>query len=175
MNVSKINPYDKDLTNVLIETPKCSQNKYAYDPDRDVFCLKKTLPLGMMFPFDFGFIPGTKGEDGDPLDVLVILEGPVYPGCIIPCRLLGVLEARQQEKGEKAIRNDRLVAVADCSVIYRSVTKIKELSESMVAEIERFFIDYNKAEGRVFKPLRWAGIKAAEKIIAKGTVGNNPK
>ena len=72
--------------------------------------MSKVLPLGASFPFDFGFIPSTKGEDGDPLDVLVLTEEPAFVGCVLPALLIGVLEAEQTEKGE-TVRNDRLVAV----------------------------------------------------------------
>ncbi len=72
----------------------------------------KTLPMGTVFPFDFGFIPETLGEDRDPLDVLVVLLGPAYPGCLVSVRLLGVLVARQENEKGKKIRNDRMVGVS---------------------------------------------------------------
>lgn len=165
MKIAAIPTFEKDRVNVIIETPKRSQNKYAYDPEMDLFMLKKTLPLGMMFPFDFGFIPQTKGEDGDPIDILVLMDEPSYPGCLVRCRLLGVLEAEQQEKGKDAIRNDRLVAISDSSVIYKDITKMKELNASFVKEIEHFFQNYNRQEGRLFKPLQWAGVKTAVRLI----------
>jgi len=165
MKIAAIPIFEKDLVNVIIETPKRSQNKYAYDPEIDLFTLKKTLPLGMMFPFDFGFIPQTKGDDGDPLDILVLMDEPSYPGCLVRCRLLGVLEAKQQEKGKDAIRNDRLVAVSDSSIIYKGITRMKELNASIVKEMEHFFQNYNRQEGRSFKPLGWAGAKTAERLI----------
>lgn len=168
MKIALIVPFEKDLINVIIETPKGARNKYSYDPKTDAFRLKKTLPLGMMFPFDFGFIPQTKGGDGDPLDVLVIMEEPSYPGCVVPCRLLGVLEAEQTEKEKGTVRNDRLIAVSDSSIIYKSITKMKELNKSMVKEMEHFFVNYNRQEGRLFKPLGWGGVKTAGALIAKG-------
>jgi inorganic pyrophosphatase len=91
----------KHLTNAIVETPRGSQNKFDYDPKQGVFVLNKTLPMGTVFPFDFGFIPGTPGEDGDLLDILVIMEEPAYPGCLVRIRLLGVLKATQQEKKGK--------------------------------------------------------------------------
>jgi len=166
MKISKIPPIYKGLVNVIIETPRGCQNKYDFDPDLAVFVLNKTLPMGTVFPFDFGFIPQTLGEDGDPLDVLVIIDEPVYPGCMIHARLLGVLEAKQEddEKGKK-IRNDRLVAVSDCSVLYENIKNIDDLNKSMVKEIENFFIDYNKDEGKKFEPLGWKNAKTAMKLI----------
>jgi len=86
--------------------------KLAYDPDRDAFVLRKILPEGMSFPFDFVFIPSTAGDDGDPLDVLVLIDAPVAPGTIVPSRLIGVIEATQTEKDGESVENDRLIAIA---------------------------------------------------------------
>src|SRR5690242_18658416 len=97
----------KNLVNVVIETPRGSKNKYDYDEEHDYFKLGKTLPDGTAFPLDFGFVPHTKAPDGDPIDALVLMEQPTYPGCIIECRCIGVIEAEQKEKGESATRNDR--------------------------------------------------------------------
>ncbi len=165
MNPEKISPREKGHINVIIETPRGSQNKFDFDPDLKIFRLRKTLPMGTVFPFDFGFIPRTLGEDGDPLDILVIMEEPTHPGCLISTRLIGVLEARQKEKGKKTIRNDRLVGVSDCSVLYKSVKNLEDLNKSMVTEIENFFIDYNKHEGRKFIPIGWKKKKSAMKLI----------
>src|SRR4051794_28861688 len=110
--VERLGPFDDDdQLNVIVETPMGCRNKYAYDPELGLFQLRKALPEGMVFPFDFGFVPATQGGDGDPLDVLVITEEAAYPGCLIHARLLGVIEAEQKGKG-KAERNDRLVAAA---------------------------------------------------------------
>lgn len=169
MKIENIPSFDKDKVNVILETPKGSQNKFAYDPEYKVFTLKKTLPMGTVFPFDFGCIPGTKGEDGDPLDILIIMEQPAYPGCLICSRVLGVLTAEQTEKGGKKERNDRFVAVSDCSVLYKSLDNIKDLNKSMIQEIEHFFIDYNKHEGKEFRPIKWQGAKKAIEMIKKAS------
>ena len=165
MNPDKIKPRDKDTIHVIIETPRGSQNKFDFDPKIKAFRLSKTLPMGTVFPFDFGFIPGTLGQDGDPLDVLVIMEEPTFPGCLIKTRLIGVLEAKQKGKSGKSIRNDRLVGVSDCSILYGSIKDIHDLNKSMVKEIENFFIDYNHHEGKKFAPLGWKKKKAASKLI----------
>jgi len=89
---------DKQLFRVVVETPKGSRNKYAFDPDNRVFELKKVLPAGMAFPYDFGFLPSTKGGDGDPLDVLVLMDEPAFPGCVLKCRVIGVIEGEQGNK-----------------------------------------------------------------------------
>ena len=90
---SQIAPFDADdgnLVHVVIETPKASRNKYAFDPELKIFQLKKVLPEGMTFPYDFGFIPSTKAEDGDPVDVLVLMDEPAFAGCLLKCRVIGV-------------------------------------------------------------------------------------
>src|SRR5690242_7742786 len=97
--------------NVIIETPKGNRNKFKYDEELDLFMLSGVLPAGAVFPFDFGFIPGTRGGDGDPLDVLVLMDEPSFTGCLVRARLIGVIEAEQTEDGKTA-RNDRLIAVA---------------------------------------------------------------
>src|SRR5689334_9308585 len=98
------------LIEVIIETPKGSRNKIKYDPSSMNFKLSKVMPEGMMFPYDFGFVPSTKAEDGDPLDVLVLTDEPLFPGCLVECSLIGVLKAEQKEQ-RHTNRNDRLIAV----------------------------------------------------------------
>jgi inorganic pyrophosphatase len=82
-----------------------------------MYSLSKILPLGMAFPYDFGFVPGTKAEDGDPLDVLVLTDKPLFPGCLVESRVIGVIELAQEAAGKKE-RNDRLIAVAQASLLY---------------------------------------------------------
>ena len=96
---------DSGRVNVVVDTPQGSRNKYKFDEQHGQWRLSKVLPQGMYFPYDFGFIPSTRGEDGDPLDVLLLADEPSFPGCIVPAHLIGVLEAEQTEGG-KTIRND---------------------------------------------------------------------
>jgi len=173
MKYHRIPSLNKKLINVIIETPRDSQNKFTYDPTMHVFKLKKTLPMGTTFPFDFGFIPNTEGADGDPLDVLVIMDQHAFPGCLISCRPLGILEAKQAEKNKKAVRNDRIIAVADCSVGFGNISDIKELNKGMVEEIENFFIDYNKHEGKKFKPVKWCNANQALKKVKRNSKNTN--
>lgn len=167
MKITKIPPYEKGLINVIIETPRGSQNKFDFDPALRIFLLKKTLPMGMVFPFDFGFIPRTKGGDGDPLDVLVIMDEPAFPGCLIKCRLLGVLEAKQTEKNGKSEENDRIVAISNCSALYSGIKHISDLNKDMVSQVEEFFINYNRQEGKEFKPTGWRDASVAFKMLKK--------
>jgi inorganic pyrophosphatase len=112
--LDRLDAFDGDELTVIIETPKGSQNKYAYDPRFGTFVLDGVLPAGAVFPFDFGFVPSTIGDDGDPLDVLVLMDAAAFTGCIVASRLIGVIEAEQTENG-KTFRNDRLIA--GCSEI----------------------------------------------------------
>ncbi|HEV7544816.1 MAG TPA: inorganic diphosphatase, partial [Reyranella sp.] len=97
---------------VVLETPKGSRNKYRYDAKCQAIRLSATLGEGLAFPYDFGFFPSTRGEDGDPLDVLLFLDDAVPPGSVATARLIGVLEVEQKDQGEPWERNDRFFAVA---------------------------------------------------------------
>jgi len=170
MKLKNIPPFKNKLVNVIVETPRDCQNKFDFDPELELFRLKKTLPMGTVFPFDFGFIPNTIAEDGDPVDVLVIMDQHAFPGCLVECRVIGIIEAVQREKNKKKERNDRIVAVADCSILYGDITDVKDLNKCMVKEIEYFFIDYNKHEGKKFRPERWAGTEKAIRMIKRHIV-----
>jgi inorganic pyrophosphatase len=118
----------------------------------------------MAFPFDFGFIPRTEGGDGDPLDVLVLMDEPTFPGCIVPSRIIGLLEARQTS-GNKSERNDRYLAIADSSTVHEDVKGLSDLPANILKEVERFFIAYNETEGKQFKLLGVHGRTAALKRL----------
>lgn len=156
---------DNKLIQVIIETPAGSQHKYAFDEKTNLFRLKKTLPMGATFPFDFGFIPGTKGEDGDPLDILVIMGQPAFPGCLLECRLLGVMTATQHKKDKEPVRNDRLIGVSVTCQLYNNLETISDLHEGLKKEIAHFFENYNKEEGKVFQVKGWRNAKEAWKLI----------
>lgn len=150
--------------NAIVETPKGSRNKYAYDEKRDTVKLKKALPAGMVFPFDFGFIPSTIAEDGDPMDILVLTDAPTFPGCLVECRVLGVIKVEQKKKGEN-VRNDRVVAVEIDSRTYSSANTIDELPEGLVKEVINFFASYNNVSEDVFNPLGNDGPNEAIQLI----------
>jgi inorganic pyrophosphatase len=158
-------PKKKDTVDIIIETPKACRNKYAYDEKSKAFRLKKILPAGAVFPFDFGFIPDTKGEDGDPLDVLVIMDEPAYPGCVVECRIIGALKAKQTERNDKVEENDRLIAVSIVSNSYSDVKTLKDINKNILTEIEHFFISYNQQAGKKFEPQGWANAKEAMELI----------
>ena len=159
---------DSGTLNVIIETPKGSRNKFKFDDDQRLFLLGSVLPVGASFPFDFGFVPSTLGEDGDPLDVLVLMDEPAFPGCLVPARLIGVIEAEQTDEGETE-RNDRLIAVAEQSHTHRNVHSLDQLSTNLLDEIEHFFASYNRIKGREFKPTGRHGPDRAEELIEQGS------
>ena len=156
-----------NYVDVVIETPKGSTQKYDYDPASHFFKLKKILPSGMVFPYDFGFIPDTKGEDGDPLDVIVISEFNSFPGIMIKCRIIGGIKAQQSESTgkKKMIRNDRFLAVPKCSNIFENIKSVSDLPDNIFKELEQFFIDYNKIEGKEFKAMKKIGPREASSLI----------
>jgi inorganic pyrophosphatase len=155
------------LLNVLVDTPQGSTVKYKLDPRHHVYTISHVLPGDAAFPFDFGSIPSTLAADGDPLDVLVLMEVPSFTGCLVRGRLLGALEAKQTQKG-KTQRNDRLIAVAAESRDYRGARRLTDLRPRLLDEIEEFFVSYNARRGRRFRILRRVGRTAARKLVDAG-------
>ena len=165
---TKLQLFDKKsgLFQVIIETPKGSRNKYAFDPDQEIFSLHKILPAGMAFPYDFGFLPRTRADDGDPIDVLVLMDEPAFPGCLICSRLIGVIEG-QQIDGKKRIRNDRLLAVAGATHTYANIKEPNDLPQHFLKELEDFFVNYHRLEGKEYKLLGCKGEDVARSLIKK--------
>ena len=161
---------DPQLLNAVIEAPKGSRNKFDFDPERGVFYLGGVLPAGAVFPFDFGFVPGTMGEDGDPLDIVVLTdEGSLaFAGCLVHVRLLGVIEATQGKPGEKAGRNDRFIGVAAKSRTNAALSSLRDVPDEIVKDVEHFFRSYNAAKGIEFKPFKRGGPEEARALIGKG-------
>jgi inorganic pyrophosphatase len=126
------------------------------------------LPSGAVFPFDFGFVPSTIGGDGDPLDVLVLMDEPAFTGCLLTARVIGVIEASQTEREGETTRNDRLIAVAAKSHTHAHVRSLADLNDNLVDEIEHFFISYNTIKGKLFQPLGRFGTQEALEIIREG-------
>jgi inorganic pyrophosphatase len=156
---------------IIIESPRDSKEKYDFDPANNSFFLKKLLPLGMSFPYDFGFIPGTKGDDGDPLDAMVISEFKTFTGCHVSCRLIGAVKA-EQEEDKKIIRNNRFFFIPITSKVFDHIKDINDFSPSQLKELLFFFITYNEEEGKHFNPLKIISEHKAGKLIKKGSEGN---
>lgn len=166
---TRLNPFDGKKPGVVIaviETPGGSRNKFKYDEKLGFYSLSGVLPEGMVFPHAFGFVPGTRAADGDPEDILILMDEPTFTGCVVPTRLIGVMEAEQTEEG-KTERNDRLIAVAAHSRDYSEVKGLGDLNSNMLKEIEQFFITYNKEKGKKFKVLGMRGPGQALKMVKK--------
>ena len=157
---------DGDLINVIVETPRGCRNKFKFDDKLGLFRLGSVLPAGAAFPYDFGFVPHSKAADGDPIDVLLLMDEPAFAGCVVRARLIGVIEAEQSDKDKgKTLRNDRLVAVAEDAHDYRDVRNIRDINENLLEELEHFFVSYNEARGKEFKFLGMRGPKRARKLL----------
>jgi inorganic pyrophosphatase len=170
---SHLPPLDADensTVQVVIETPKGSRNKYAFDPEASIFRLKKVLPAGMAFPYDFGFIPSTKAEDGDPTDVLVLMDEPAFPGCLLTCRIVGIIEGEQGKKNDRQ-RNDRIVAIEQENHSYAHVKHARDLGKKFVREIEEFFVNYHELTEEKYRILDIKGPGEARHRIKDGIKG----
>jgi inorganic pyrophosphatase len=170
-NPTSIKPFGGDdnkskVVNAVVETPGGSRNKFKYDEKLGFFALSGVLPEGMVFPHAFGFVPRTRAADGDPEDILILMDEPTFAGCIVPSRLIGVIEAEQTED-DKSERNDRLIAVAAHSRDYSEVQSLDDLNDNMMKELEEFFVNYNKERGKKFRVLQRRGPRHALKLLKK--------
>jgi inorganic pyrophosphatase len=164
---SRLKPLDSDhkqLLRVVIETPKGSRNKFAFNPDEHFFELKKVLPAGMAFPYDFGFVPSTEADDGDPIDVLVLMDEPAFAGCVLKCRVIGVIEGEQFDKKSKE-RNDRIVAIEKDAHSWADIKTIGDLGKEFTQELEEFFVNYHKLSGEQYRVLGVRGPDHARKLV----------
>src|SRR6516162_10178990 len=157
----------KGTCRAIIESPKGCRNKFDYDPESKLFMLGGLLPEGMMFPFDFGFIPSTLGEDGDPLDILVLMDAPAHVGCLIEVRLVGAISAEQTQDSKKET-NDRLLGVAVHSYDHEHLTTIDDVSKTLLSQLEEFFVSYNKQRGKRFRITGTGGPRKALKLLKAG-------
>ncbi|MBV8553356.1 MAG: inorganic diphosphatase [Acidobacteriaceae bacterium] len=152
---------------VFIETPKGRRNKFKYDPEYRLFALGGLLGEGLAFPFDFGFIPSTLGDDGDPLDIMILMDEPAHVGCLLDVRIIGVIEADQIEDGKRTT-NDRLIGVAIHSYNHENLTSIDQIGKSLLGQVEEFFISYNKDRGKKFKVKACKGPRRASELLEAG-------
>jgi inorganic pyrophosphatase len=167
---SRLAPVDSNNTRMLrvvIETPKGSLNKFAFEPKERIFELKKVLPSGMAFRYSFGFVPSTKADDGDPVDVLVLMDEPVFPGCVLTCRPIGVIEGEQSD-GKEVERNDRILAVEHESHEWADIKTVKDLGNKFCKELEEFFENYDKLSKEKYRVLDIKGPNAAWKLEKNG-------
>jgi len=169
-NLIKISAFDKETKycHAVVETPKGSHHKFGYNPDLACFELKKTLPEGMTFPLDFGFIPSTLAADGDPVDILVVLDFPAAMGALVKVRLIGGIEADQREKNGKWEENDRLIAVAQHSRTLAEIKSLDDLAPDTMDQLIAFFEQYNKLEEKEFRCNSTSTPKRAKALVEKG-------
>jgi inorganic pyrophosphatase len=170
MDLSRLpNQLDKQnrQCRVVVETPKGRRNKFDYDSNLEAFTLGGLLGEGLSFPFDFGFIPSTLGEDGDPLDVMILMDEPAHVGCVLDVRLIGVIEAEQVEDGKKTT-NNRLIGIAVHSYNHENVHSVSEISSSIIEQVGEFFVSYNKGRGKRFKVEGIHGPSRAVKLVEQG-------
>jgi len=155
---------EEDDVQVVIETPRGSRAKFAYDPKLEAFTLSKSPLVGLTYPHDWGFVPSTKADDGDPLDIMVVHDAATFPGLVLTCRIIGILQIEQKSKG-KAERNDRLFAVPRRSHSEQGLRDVRELSKPIQEELEKFFIATDELEDKKLEIIGWKGPKVALKAI----------
>ncbi|MEA1671806.1 inorganic diphosphatase [Nitrospirillum sp. BR 11163] len=158
------------LVNTVLETPKGCSGKLKYEPGQGIFTLSYLLPPGQVFPHNFGFIPGTEGQDGDPLDLLLVLDTPLPTGLLVKTRLLGVIMAEQTDHRGKTVRNDRLLGVPDQAREPVADDPVPVLSRQLLEDVEAFFIDYNRRRGRHFRPVGVGDADEAHAILTAALV-----
>ena len=153
--------------NIVVESPRGSSSKFKYEPTGDVFTLSRPLPAGLVYPHDWGFIPSTRGSDGDPLDAMVFWAGSSFPGIVLPCRLLGVLRVEQNRKmlpGRE--RNDRMLAIPVGAFALETLRSIGDLPPRVCEELERFFENAVAFEHKDLRLLGWGEAADAEALLS---------
>lgn len=172
--LDKLEPLDgDDAVRAVIEVATGSRHKLKYQASLGAFELHHALPLGTAFPCNFGFVPSTRGEDGDPLDILVFADEPLLPGTVAACRLVGVIEAQQAAPSQPPCRNDRLLAVAVHSHLHGGWRDLADLPPGLLEELERFFVFYNHQRGQRFTPLGRRDRARAHELLAQGLASRN--
>jgi inorganic pyrophosphatase len=157
---------DKALIHAVVETPRGSHCKLEFDTKLRAFTLAKPLLVGLTYPYDWGFIPSTKAEDGDPLDVLVIHDAATYPGLVLCCKPIGVLEVLQITDGSEE-RNDRIFAVPERSPFEGDLQDVRRLPARAIEELDKFFEATDALEDKKLKFLGWRGPTHAIKTIKR--------
>ena len=164
--LGRLAPFDDEGNlRVVVETPRGATVKIDYDAAHAVFAVARALPLGVAYPYDWGFIPGTRGEDGDPLDALVLHEASTYPGVVLSCRALGMVALTQRGRGRARERNNRIIALPTFNDRLGDVQDHTRLPPRMREEVEQFFATATFFTGKDVKLEGWRSAKAAEAFI----------
>jgi inorganic pyrophosphatase len=151
-----------DEVNAVIEIPRGQTNKYEYDKQLHVFRLDRNLYSPVHYPGDYGFVPSTLSDDGDPLDVLVLVDAPSFTSCVMTVRPIGFLEMVDQGKGD-----EKVLAVGINNPIYKGVHGYDELYPHLLLEIEHFFSIYKELEAKTTRIIGWQDAGRARKIISE--------
>ena len=169
MNLAAIPAFASDnIVHVIVEAPRGSTLKLKYDPKWEAMSVSRSLPLGVTFPFDWGFVPSTVGADGDPLDALLLWDVPSYPGVVIPSRPIGVLHVEQNRTTRtpsERIRNDRILAIPVEARREQGITDLVAFPARVRQELEQFTIAATALEGKDVRVVGWADAAAALKLI----------
>lgn len=148
------------LINVLVEITAGSKNKYEYDKDLQAFALDRVLYSSVQYPYDYGFVPNTLADDGDPLDGMVLMEEPTFPGCVIQARPIGMLE--MIDGGD---RDEKILCVPDKDPRYAQVRSLKDLAPHRLDEIAEFFKTYKNLEKKVTEILGWQDVDKVMPLV----------
>jgi inorganic pyrophosphatase len=163
--LSSLRPFDdKGQLRVVIETPRASPLKYKFDPAIGAFTIARQLMTGLTYPYDFGFVPGTKAEDGDPLDAMVLHTNATFPGVVLTCRALGVIVVEQKEKGPW-VANNRLIVRPEWEGHEPFVERVSDLPSQTVRELEQFFVNTSYFTGKKLRLAGWRGPGAALRMV----------
>src|SRR6201985_1525087 len=164
-NLINLPPFtDEGDVYVVVQTPPRSRAKFDYDPKIKTFTLSKSLLTGLTYPHDWGFVPSTRADDGDPIDIMVVHDAGTFPGIVLTCRVIGILQIEQQTKG-KTERNDRLFAVPRHSHSEQALKDVRDLSKPIRQELEKFFKATDELEDKKLTIIGWKGPKAAVQAI----------
>jgi inorganic pyrophosphatase len=153
-------PSAPEVVNAVVEIPKGSRNKYEYDKDKEAFALDRVLYSPFHYPAEYGIIPQSLWDDGDPMDILVIMDQPTFPGCIIESRPIGIM--RMIDSGDS---DDKVISVPVNDPRFEEVKDIGDLPEQFLNEIAHFFQDYKKLEGKTTEVLGWENAEKAFESI----------
>jgi inorganic pyrophosphatase len=172
MDLAKLPSFIKASTfRVVVESPRGSTVKLKYDPELGVMSLSRPLTHGLIYPFDWGFVPGTQGADGDPLDAIVALDTPTFPGIVLPCRALGIVHIDQREPGKAGRhRNDRVVALPLKAPRFDHLRSVSDLPKRTREEIEQFFLAVTALEKKDVRILGWRGPATALRFLKATSV-----
>lgn len=151
---------EKLLVDAIIEIPKGSSNKYEFDHEKNVMKLDRCLFSPMFYPADYGFVPETLSGDGDPIDILVLMKNPTFPGCLIEARIIGMFQMTD-DKGD----DEKLIAVPIHDPRYDEVFSLGDLSSHTEREFEHFFKEYKRLEGKEVEIGGWYNINDAVKAL----------